>query len=152
MNHNDYIVNIMTSHAKKNRLPWCGIKVEHYIWKTWCRLINIIRRLQTEDDCGCRQGFRTWYLLSCVMSHQDLFWFVQLCTMSECFKISRMCPTFVLIKIMTAGHRCDAFLKRFTLKYFKQTLYNNKTIIQSLPDWVIRELSDLPPPMVKFRQ
>lgn len=98
-------------------------RVERCIWKTWCRLINIIRRLQTEDDCGCQQGFRTWYLLSCVMSHQDSFTFILPGTMSECFKFFTMCPTFVLIEIMTAGHKneCDVF-----------------------PKWLIWEFSDLP--------
>lgn len=49
-----------------------------------------------------------------IMRHQDLFRFIQLCTMSGCFKIFRMCPRFVLIKIMSAGHRgydCDIFFE-----------------------------------------
>lgn len=47
-----------------------------------------------------------------IMRHQDLFKFIQLCAMSECFKIFKMCPRFVLIKIVSVGHSghdCDIF-------------------------------------------
>ena len=126
--------------------------VENCIWKTWCRLINVIRCLQTEDDCGCWRGFRTWYSLSCAMSHQYPFRFILLCTMSECFKIFKMCPTFVMIKIMSAGqwmYECDILSFPWCMSY-KICLSLLKQHIITVPKWLMWTFSDLSPLWLRF--
>ena len=94
---------------------------ERCIWKTWGRLIHIIRHLEAEGDCGCRRGFRTWYLLSCVTSQRDSLTCKPLCSVSGCFKMFKNESCVCLDGLNS----------------------------QLLPKWLVSEFSDLATRMVK---